>query len=297
MGMNGKPAIDSALAGTPLRKCELPMSWRDTMNYAAAIGDANPRYFDDERPGGIIAHPVFPVAVTWKILGRIGEFIDSENFPNELLATQVHYTEHLEIHLPLSPGQLLAVEGSVAAILPHRAGTHVVIRLIARDGEGAPVFTEHIGAMLRGVECLGGGSGGELIPPVPAAPGQATALWEAPIVIDPLRPFVYDGCTDIFFPIHTSRQFARMVGLPGIILQGTATLAYAVTELVNRELDGDPGRVRSIACRFTGMILPGTDITVRLLGRDEKAGNRGLYFDVLNAGGERALSGGYLRAD
>ncbi len=288
-----QPVIDSSLAGTPLKKCEVPVTWRDTMNYAAAIGDGNPRYFDDEGAGGLIAHPVFPVAVTWRVLGRIAEFIDAEEFPRELLATQVHYTEHLELHRPLVPGATLAIEGSIAAILPHRAGTHVVIRLDASDDGGAAVFTEHIGAMLRGVECAGGGSGEDRLPPVPRVQEDGVPAWEAPISIDPLRPFVYDGCTDIFFPIHTSRRFARAVGLPGIILQGTATLAYAVTELVNRELGGAAEVVRVVACRFTGMVLPGSDIFVRLLGRGK--GND-LFFDVTGAAGERVLAGGYLGA-
>ncbi|MBP7582909.1 MAG: MaoC family dehydratase N-terminal domain-containing protein [Spirochaetes bacterium] len=294
--MGHGPSLDSALAGIALRELATTVTWRDTMNYAAALGDGNPRYFDDERGDGIIAHPVFPVAVTWKILGRIWEFIDAGSFPVELLATQVHYTEHLAIHGPLTPGRNLVIRGDIAAILPHRAGTHVVLRLAARDEGGAAVFTEHIGAMLRGVECLGGGAGADRLPRVPAAPKADAPQWESPVRIDPLRPFVYDGCTDIFFPIHTSMKFARQVGLPGIILQGTATLALAVTELVNRELGGEPGRVRAVSCRFTGMVLPGTDISVRLLAKDESGGERGLFFEVRNGNGERAVSDGYVLA-
>ena len=161
-----KTALNSELTGTGLRDYETLMNWRDIMNYSAAIGDTNPRYFDDESATGIIAHPVYPVALTWNILGKIQEFIVSENFPVELLLTQVHYTEHLEIHRPLSPGISLVIKGRIAAILPHRAGTHVVIRLDAREKEGAPLFTEHIGAMLRGVECIGGGAGRESHPVV-----------------------------------------------------------------------------------------------------------------------------------
>ena len=43
------------------------------------------------------------------------------------------------------------------------------------------------------------------------------------------------------------------MGLPGIIHQGTATLAYAVRELVNREARGNPALLKALACRFTGM--------------------------------------------
>ena len=40
-------------------------------NYAAALDDANPRYLDDSLPGGLVAPPMFAVAVTWPISERI----------------------------------------------------------------------------------------------------------------------------------------------------------------------------------------------------------------------------------
>ena len=267
------------------------------MNYSAAIGDANPRYFDDESSNGIIAHPIYPVAISWNIIGRIQEFIISEKFPTELLLSQVHYTEHLEIHQPLSPGLELVIKGQIVSILPHRAGTHVIIRLVAREKEGAPVFTEHIGAMLRGVECIGSGSGKESLPILQNISDAVDSCWTSTLSIDKLMPFVYDGCTDIVFPIHTSIKFARMVGLPGIILQGTATLALAVTELVNRELNREPTRVKSVSCRFTGMVLPGSNISVRMIEKRKNNTATDLLFDVCNIDGKRVISSGCLSAD
>jgi hypothetical protein len=292
-----KPTLNSELNGTHLRDYETSVNWRDIMNYSAAIGDANPRYFDDESSNGIIAHPIYPVAISWNIIGRIQEFIVSEKFPTELLLSQVHYTEHLEIHQPLSPGLELVIKGQIVAILPHRAGTHVIIRLVAREKEGAPVFTEHIGAMLRGVECIGGGSGKESLPIVQNISDAVDPCWTSTLSIDKLMPFVYDGCTDIVFPIHTSIKFARMVGLPGIILQGTATLALAVTELVNRELNREPTRVKSVSCRFTGMVLPGSNISVRMIEKRKNNTATDLLFDVCNIDGKRVISSGCLSAD
>jgi hypothetical protein len=292
-----KPVLNSELTGTILRDYETSVNWRDIMNYSAAIGDTNPRYFDDESSNGIIAHPVYPVALTWNIIGRIREFIVSEKFPTELLLSQVHYTEHLEIHRPLSPGLQLVIKGQIVAILPHRAGTHVVIRLVTREKEGAPVFTEHIGAMLRGVECIGGGSGKESLPIVQNISDAVEPCWASTVSIGQIMPFVYDGCTEIVFPIHTSIKFARMVGLPGIILQGTATLALAVTELVNRELNHEPARVKSVSCRFTGMVLPGSNISVRMIEKRKNNTATDLLFDVCNINGERVISSGCLSAD
>lgn len=292
-----KPALNSELTGTRLRDYETSVNWRDIMNYSASIGDNNSRYYDDESPGGIIAHPVYPVSITWNIIGKISEFIVSENFPKELLLSQVHYTEHLQIHRPLSPGIQLVIKSQIVAILPHRAGTHVVIRLDASDNEDAPLFTEHIGAMLRGVGCIGGGQGQESLPVAQNVSDAVEPCWVNTISIDKLLPFVYDGCTDIVFPIHTSIQFARMVGLPGIILQGTATLALAVTELVNRELNGEPARVRSVSCRFTGMVLPGSNISIRMIEKRKRDTEADLLFDVCNINGGKVISGGCLSVD
>ena len=286
--------LDKRLVGTKLKTYHTEISPRAISNYAAALEDNNPGYFDDEKEGGIVSPPMMPVAVTWPVLSRLDKFIDSEGFPTEVLMTQVHYTEHLILHRLMRPGDHLSIHGSIKAFLPHRAGTHALIRLEAKDTGGLPVFTETIGAMLRGVSCHEGGIEGELLP-VPEHDGKTEILWTSDIPISPERPYVYDGCTGIEFPIHTSPAFARMVGLPGIILQGTATLAYAVRELVNQEADQDPERIAEIACRFSGMVQPGTDIKVCCTGKKKQVNHTDVFFEVLNGNGEKAVRNGYIK--
>jgi acyl dehydratase len=286
--------ISSEYVGTLLKEYRKEITWRETMNYAAAIGDHNLFYFDDERPEGVIAHPMFGVAVTWPISERIWEYTEQIDFPKELLLTQVHYTEHLQIHRLVRPGDHLTIRGRVVATLPHKAGTLFVLRYDAYDGQEVPVFTEHMGGLLRGVRCTDGGRGAEQLPRLPKPSGEEAFLWESRVFVDRVAPFVYDGCTNIYFPIHTSVKFARAVGLPDIIHQGTATLALAVREIINREVGGDPRKVRSIACRFTGMVIPGTEIRILLECRlADKEGNH-LFFHVLNSEGKKAISEGIL---
>jgi acyl dehydratase len=287
--------LTSDFVGTRLREHSCTVSSRWTMNYAAAIGDANPLYFNDEHPGGIIAPPLFPVAVTWPVVERIGDYIEAENFPKEVILTQVHYTEHLRFYRPTRPGDRLTIKGTIAAILPHRAGTHVILRFNVEDEENQPVFTEHIGAMMRGVECEGGVRGEDAVPALSRMPESGDALWESKIFIHPMDPFIYDGCTNIHFPIHTSVKFARQVGLPGIIHQGTRTLAIAVRDILAREAGGDSRLLDALSCRFTGMVFPGSDITVRVTGKKSLAGGKDFFFTVVNAGGERAVSDGHIR--
>jgi len=286
--------ISSRFVGAPLKPMETQITWRQTTNYAAALGDATPRYLDDERQEGIVAPPMFCVAVTWPISERIGEYIEAPDFPSQIVATQVHYTEHLQLHRLVRPDDRLTIRGRLAAILPHKAGALMVLRYDAHDPTGDIVFTEHIGGMMRGVRCTDAGAGAEQLPIVPAAAVQGPRLWEVTIPIDRTAPFVYDGCTNICFPIHTSVKFARQVGLPDIIYQGTATLALGVREMIDREAAGDPGRVKSIACRFTGMVIPGREIRVQLFGRQSDGDHTHLFFTVLNADGKRVVSDGVV---
>ena len=287
--------IDSLFSGTRLKDYSVAVTSRAVMNYAAAVEDVNPAYFDDTGGRTIIAHPMFAAALTWPIQENILDFITDTAFPKDILRTRVHYTEHLEFHRPVQPGDELDIKSIIAAVMPHRAGTVIVVRHNAADKSGAPVFTEHIGGMLRGVECTGGARGADDIPHVPSGGYDGPAMTGKTVHVDRLRPYIYDGCTNIHFPIHTSAAFARMVGLPDIILQGTAAMAFAVREIINTEAGGDPRRLREIYCRFTGMVVPPEDINISLLCKKENAGGSGLFFEVTGKNSVKVLSGGYAK--
>ena len=286
--------IDSSTVGTRLSPYTTAVGARQTTNYAAAVGETAACYFDDTASGGVIAHPVFPVAVTWPVTLHLDRYLQDPRFPLELMAMQVHYSEHIALHRPIRPGQALTVAGTVAAVLPHRAGTRVVMRYEAAGDDGRPVFTEHIGALLRGVACTGDGRSLPGMPIEAPAPPDQPLLWEQAVTIDPSLPYIYDGCSDIVFPIHTSPAFARSVGLPGIILQGTATLAMAVRELLGHETGVHPSAVTEVACRFTGMVLPGSRISVRLQRRSETDDRVILDFDVTDGTGRPVMRKGRL---
>ena len=133
----------------------------------------------------------------------------------------------------------------------------------------------------------------ENLPTVPEMPPHAEILWQERILVDPMLPYLYDGCSNIHFPIHTSRKFATEVGLPGIIVQGTAILAHAVRELTNREAQGQSFRLRTLYVRFPRMVFPGTEVCIQLRGAVNQCSGKELHFSVLNHRGEQALSHGY----
>jgi acyl dehydratase len=168
----------------------------------------------------------------------------------------------------------------------------MVLRVDAHVG-GEPLFTERTTVLFRGVGCQGEGAAVEDVPDGQEHAADGAPRWEAEVLAGREVPFVYDGCTGIVFPIHTSVSFARLAGLPDLLVQGTWTLAQAVREVVAREADADPSRLREVGCRFTGMVLPGTRIVVQALSA---AGDGPLSFRVRDGRGDAAVEG-WARVD
>lgn len=279
--------LDTRFVGLQLSPFRIDVDWRKTTNFAAATGDDNPLFFDDRRPDGPIAPPMLAVALTWPISSNLADYLEVDDFPTEVLMTQIHYSERLDFHRLVRPGDRLTISGRLSGILPHRAGTYSIMRYEAFDAQNRPVFTEHSGVIFRGVKCRGDGMGQNL-PEDRQGDWEAGPLWRRKIRIDPMLPYIYDGCSDIVFAIHTSPAFAERLGLPGIILQGTCTLALAARELINREAGGVPQRLKTLSCRFSGMVRPGSTISVDLKSREKE----NLFFEVTNEDNKKAISRG-----
>jgi acyl dehydratase len=287
--------LSSHFVGLRSKPYAVEVSARRAMAYAAGIGDTNPRYLDDTRPGGPIAPPMLAIALTWPLASQFSEFWDVGDFPLEVLAQQVHYSESLVWERPLRHDETLKITGEIVAIMPHRAGTHLVIRFEATGKDGGLVFTEHIGGMLRGVVCAGAGCGGDNVPKPHRPPRVEEPQWTKTLQVSAADPWVYDACADVHFPIHTSAAFAHLVGLPGPIYQGTATLARAVSTIIDAEAGGEAERLLEVSGLFTGMVLPDTNLAVEVMAIKESTKERTLFFRVLNQEGRRAIRDGCVR--
>ncbi len=85
-------------------------------------------------------------------------------------------------------------------------------------------------------------------------------------------------------PIHLDDEFARSVGLPGVIAHGM--LQMGLLAVVAGEAAGGPARLRSLSCRFTGMVVPGDTVTFRAA----PAGEGRLELSATNQRGEAVLT-------
>ena len=85
-------------------------------------------------------------------------------------------------------------------------------------------------------------------------------------------------------PIHLDGEFARTVGLPGVIAHGM--LQMGILGTVAAEAAGGRARLRRLYCRFAGMVEPGDTVTFTA----EDAGGGKLALSAVNQRGEPVLT-------
>ena len=71
----------------------------------------------------------------------------------------------------------------------------------------------------------------------------------------------YAGAAGDFYQIHYDQDFARSVGLPGVILHGLLKAAF-LAQLVT-DWGGDGARLKSFEVSYRGLDFPGREFTCR----------------------------------
>jgi len=98
-------------------------------------------------------------------------------------------------------------------------------------------------------------------------------------------------------PIHLDDDFARSVGLPGVIAHGMLTMAFA-NQMVTGWL-GDRSLLKRLQGRFAGMVVPGDDVTCTgtVASRDEATRRIVINLVVTNQRGEKVFNKGVAEAE
>jgi acyl dehydratase len=85
-------------------------------------------------------------------------------------------------------------------------------------------------------------------------------------------------------PIHLDDDFARSVGLPGVIAHGMLQMGILAT--VAAEEAGGPEHLRRMTVRFAGMVVPGDSVTFTAQPTEGKR----LELSAVNQKGEAVLT-------
>jgi acyl dehydratase len=252
--------------------------------YAAATNDDNPRH-----TAGELAPPLFAVVPIWEPM----QLAVARVTPPDVLMRVVHGEQDIHFHRPLVPGDLIRSRAAPVGVHVRGSGTTVVVKSESRDEAGNLVNEQYFTLFFRGVN-EGEGAG----EPAPEHKLSAEVKANAPVAeithpVDPDQTFRYAEASGDHMPIHLDDNVAKAVGLPGIIVHGLCTMAFAARAVIEGVAGGDPTRLRRLAVRFSRPVLPGQAITTRLFNSGSLAGGVRTYgFEVLNAEGQAAVKDG-----
>jgi len=235
--------ISSDIVGREVGPDEQHVDARWLMAYNAALGkvDAEP-------------HPLFPVCYEWPATRQLRE----RSGLAPLDARLVHAQHDLTIHRPAAIEKLF-IAGKVIAALQRRPGVLVVFRFTTCGEKGDPVSTTDFSALYRDVTLEGAERSSVTVEDPPRYESALKVVGNVPVAATAAH--VYTECARIWNPIHTDVDYARAAGLPGIILHGTATLALSVSRVLDSS-GKSPNSVRRVRCRFAGMVLMPSVLTV-----------------------------------
>ena len=181
----------------------------------------------------------------------------------------VHSAQSAEFLAPLPPEARVRGEAQVISLTDRGEGKGAVLVLERRifDAMSGGLYCRlHQTLLLRG----DGGFGGppaprsEALPPV-GAPDLTTRFATS------LRAALIYRLSGDWNPLHLDPAVAAKAGFSRPILQGLASYGVAGVA-ISRAMGRDAARVARLACRFSGVVLPGDELEFRIwLGDDHAA--------------------------
>jgi acyl dehydratase len=207
----------------------------------------------DDVPGG----PVFAIVPVWEAIAPASRSVASD----EARKRVVHYEQDLLLHRPIEAGMSLVSTAAPVALLARPNGTSLVIRTETRTEGGELVNEQYVTEFFRGVEAPE--SVGDRAPAHRLEP-DGEPLAEVAYAVADDQTERYAAASGDDFAIHLDDEFARGVGLPGRIVHGLCTMAFAGRAVLEAAGVEDPRAVKRLAVRFSAPLFPGQTVTTRV---------------------------------
>ena len=285
--------LRASWVGTTTSARTVRVAARDLANFAAGVQSRRRAYYDDTAPGGICSFPTFSSRLSWRAVKDLWSTLIALGCSPEVMERQVHYRTEIRNFRHFRPGEEVQVTTRVTRMTRHRAGTLMATEVSIQGADGKPICEESVEGMLRGVSCDAPADPLSAEPPSePAGTGPEISLrFDVPMLL----PYQYDGCADIHFPIHSSPAYARKAGLPGIIVQGSATLALCVDRICDWIAPTDaPVTAPIVRAKYAGYLLPGEEVILTARANRNATSRAEMSFALRTAEGREILKEGSL---
>ena len=253
--------------------------------YARAYNDDNPAYFNANRPGGIVAPPMFAVTVAWNAL--MAAVMDPDVQAD--LLRLVHGEQDMEFLNPIRPGDTVSASAKITSIETKASGETVTVALDASNQSRQTVTKMIFSAFIRGSRNRDAAAARE---PAAVEPARGEPDFTVAQTIDNDQTYRYAEASGDRNPIHVDENVAKMAGLPGIIVHGLCTMAFTSKVAIDKLCNGDPTRLKRLRVRFSRPVLPGQTITTKVWHDADKSGRKVFAFETFNPNNQAVIKAG-----
>jgi len=255
MTTDTNPSFKADAIGTPGDPVEFEVTAERIAAYAAATNDAIATH-----AAGEIAPPVFAIVPAFQAAG----IASMQVIPGELLGAILHGEQDFHFHRPIEPGMTLSTTATPIGMRQRSSGVTVVTRAETTEAGGEPVVEQYMTTFVRGAQ--GVTEIGEEAPPhrFDEKLRERDPDAEVAQAFDADQTFRYAEASGDPMRIHLDEQFAKSVGLPGIIIHGLCTMAFTSVAVIEHACAQDPSRLKRLAVRFATIALPEQTITTRI---------------------------------
>jgi acyl dehydratase len=277
------PSFKADAIGTRGDPVEFEVSAERVAAYAAATNDAIAPH-----AAGEIAPPVFAIVPAFQAAG----IASMQVIPGELLGAILHGEQDFHFHRPIAPGMTLSTTATPIGMRQRSSGVTVVTRAETTGADGEPVVDQYMTTFVRGAE--GAEDVGEEAPGHGFDPSLRERDPDAEVsqTFDADQTFRYAEASGDPMQIHLDEQFAKAVGLPGIIIHGLCTMAFTSVAALESFAPDDPTRLKRLAVRFANITLPGQTITTRLWNAGARDGRSGYAYETASDAGAGVIKDG-----
>jgi len=214
------------------------------------------------------------------VIGRqVGTELLSTVLPGDALAGMIHVGQDMHFRRQLRLGERVRTSGEVHSVRSAPGGAMVCTRLTTAGEDGADIVEMYSTILVRGL-AAGSAAG-------PTAPDhrlsrerRGAAPASLRVDIDGDQTGRYAEASGDHNPIHLDEEFARAVGMQGVILHGLCSLAMCADAIVESFAAGDASRLRRVATRFLRPVYPGSSLSVATFGPGSEDGKASLGFSV-----------------
>jgi acyl dehydratase len=265
------PAFKTDAIGTSPEPVTFAVERERIAQYAAATNDPIAAHASGE-----IAPPVFAIVPAFQALGMASLSV----IPGELLGAILHGEQDFHFHRPIEPGMELTTTATPIGTRQRSSGVTVVTRGETREAGGDLVVEQYMTSFVRGAD--GVSDLGEDAPghgfPEELRGSDPTA--EVAQTYDADQTYRYAEASGDPMQIHLDDEFAKSVGMPGIIIHGLCTMAFTSVAVIEHACPEDPTRLRRLAVRFASIALPEQTITTRIWEAGKRDGCAALAYET-----------------